>query len=141
MTGLKAKARALQRKGEDIPTHIMLPNLEDILKMRQAPTMNGGVEEGENDTKSFMFVTEYLVGAVLGKKEWDNYKLHHWVTKHFAETDEAFLYVILANSYDLWKNTEGTRVGTGNLTVMVLTRSIVDGQSRALQCTMTSWKR
>jgi hypothetical protein len=32
------------------------------------------------------------------------------------ETDKAFLYVILANSYDLWKITEGTRVGTGNLT-------------------------
>jgi hypothetical protein len=114
--GLKAKARALQMKGEDVPTHIMLPNLEDILKMRQLPTTNGGVEEGENNTKSFVFVAEYLIGAVLGKKEWDNYKLHHRVMKHFTETDEAFLYVILANSYDLWKNTEGTRVGTGNLT-------------------------
>ena len=128
--GLKAKARALQMKGEDVPTHIMLPNLEDILKMRQLPTTNGGVEEGENNTKSFVFVAEYHIGAVLGKKEWDNYKLCHWVTKHFTETDEAFLYVILANSYDLWKNTEGTGWAQATSHKMVRTRSIVDGQTR-----------
>jgi hypothetical protein len=52
----------------------------------------------------------------LGKKEWDKYKFCHQVTKHFTETDEAFLYVLLANSYDLWKNVEGSKVGTGNLT-------------------------
>jgi hypothetical protein len=35
--------------------------------------------------------------------------------KAFHQTDEAFLYVVLVNSYDLWKNTEGTRVGMGKL--------------------------
>ena len=28
-----------------MPTHIKLPNLEDILKMRQTPNTNGEVEE------------------------------------------------------------------------------------------------
>jgi hypothetical protein len=57
-----------------------LPNLEDILKMRPSLTTNVGVEdEGKYDTKSFVFVAEYLVVAVLGKKEWDNYKLRHRV--------------------------------------------------------------
>jgi hypothetical protein len=123
--GLKAKAMDAQLRGDEVPAHIKLPNLEDILKMRQslttnggeeAPTMNNRVEGGENDAKSFLFVAKHLIGAILGKKEWDNYKFRHWVTKHFTETDEAFLYVVLVNSYDLWKNTEGTRVGTGNLT-------------------------
>jgi hypothetical protein len=98
--GLKARAKALEKKGEEVPDYMELPNLEDILKMRQSLTTNGGVEdEGQYDTKSFVFVTEYLVGAVLGKKEWDNYKLRCRVSKHFTETDEAFLYVVLVNSY------------------------------------------
>jgi hypothetical protein len=114
--GLKAKARDLQLKGEVVPAHIELPKLEDILEMRPSPTANGGGEEVENINKGFVFVAEYLVGAVLGKKEWDNNKFHHGVTKHFMDSDEAFLYVLLANSYDLWKNAEGSKVGTGNLT-------------------------
>jgi hypothetical protein len=43
--GLKEKARARHVKGEEVPTHIKLPNLEDILKMRQAPNINVEVEK------------------------------------------------------------------------------------------------
>jgi hypothetical protein len=120
--------------GEEVPTSIKLPNLEDILKMRQMPNTNGEVEEtttnegmeetntngglegGQMGGESFVFVADYLVGAVLGKKEWDRYKFRQRVTKHFTETDEAFLYVVLLNSYDLWKTSDGTKVGTGILT-------------------------
>jgi protein involved in temperature-dependent protein secretion len=86
--GLKEKARARQLKGEEVPTSIKLPNLEDILKMRQRPNtngeaeetttnkgmeetnMNGGLEGGQMGEESFVFVANHLVvGAVLGKKE------------------------------------------------------------------------
>jgi hypothetical protein len=30
--------------------------------------------------------------------------------------DEVFLYVVLLNLYDLWKNSDGTKAGTGILT-------------------------
>jgi hypothetical protein len=40
--GLKEKARARQLKGEEVPTNIKLPNLEEILKMRQMPNTNRG---------------------------------------------------------------------------------------------------
>jgi hypothetical protein len=63
-----------------------------------------------------VFVANYLVGAVLGKKKWDRYKSHQQVTKHFIEIREAFLYVVLLNSYDLWKTSDRTKVGTGILT-------------------------
>jgi hypothetical protein len=123
--GLKAKARVMQLKGEAVPAHMELPNCQDILKMRQLPTMNSrveaptmdsGVEAGQNEAKSFVFVAKYLIGAVLGIKEWDNYKFHHQLTKKVTESDETFLYVVLVNLYNLWKNTNWTRVGTGNLT-------------------------
>jgi hypothetical protein len=77
---------------------------------------NEGLEGGQMGEESFVFVTNYLVGAVLGKKEWGRYKFCQWVTKHFTETDEAFLYVILLNLYDLWKTSDGTKVGAGILT-------------------------
>jgi hypothetical protein len=129
--GLKEKAWARHLKGEEVPTHIKLANLEDILKMRQTLTMNGGVEgmnmngweevpnmngEVEETTMNggmeemnmnggleggqmggefFVFVADYLVGTVIGKKEWDRYKFRQWVTKHFTETDEASLYGVV----------------------------------------------
>jgi hypothetical protein len=78
--------------------------------------MNGGLEGGKMGGESFVFVADYLVGAVLRKKEWDRYKFRWRVTKHFTEMDEAFLYVVLLNSYDLWMTSDGTKVGTEILT-------------------------
>jgi hypothetical protein len=68
--------------------------------------------------ESFVFlVANYLlVGAVLGKKEWDRDKFRQRVMKHFTEMDEVFLCVVLLNSYNLWKSSYGTKVGTGILT-------------------------
>jgi hypothetical protein len=63
-----------------------------------------------------VFVANYLVGTLLRKKQWDRYKFRQRVTKHFTETDEAFLYVVLLNLYNLWKTSDGTKVGTGILT-------------------------
>jgi hypothetical protein len=63
-----------------------------------------------------VFVANYLAGAVLGKMEWDRYKFRQWVTKHFTETDEAFLYVVLLKLYDQWKTSDGMKVGPGILT-------------------------
>jgi len=38
------------------------------------------------------------------------------VSTKFTPSDEAYLYVILVNSYDLWISAEGSRVGNGSLT-------------------------
>jgi hypothetical protein len=52
----------------------------------------------------------------LGKKEWDRYKCREQLSTKFTPSDEAYLYVLLTNSYDLCKNVEGSRVGNGSLT-------------------------
>ena len=68
---LKAKAREIQLAGKPVPTHIKLPELQDIVKMRPAPTPDGRGEEGAHQDKimkSFIFVIKHLVGAILGKK-------------------------------------------------------------------------
>jgi hypothetical protein len=116
---IKAKARKMQLAGKPVPTHIELPELQDILKMRPAPTPDGWGEEGAHQDKimkTFIFVIEHLVGGILGKRVWDRYKCRDRVSTKFTPSDKAFLYVILSNSYDLWIKAEGSRVGNGSLT-------------------------
>ena len=115
----KAKATEIVLAGNQVPDHIKLPELEDILKMRPPPTPNTRGEETDHQDDSmttFTFVVEHLVGAILGKKVWDKYKCHQHVSTKFTPSDEAYLYVTLLNSYELWMSAEGSRVGTGSLT-------------------------
>jgi hypothetical protein len=117
--GIKAKANEIQIGGTPVPGHLKLPDLQEILKMRPTtmrPEPMTNNEENNDDITAFMFVVEHLVGAVIGKKVWDRTKCHHNVSKSLTKSDEAYLYVILYNSYHLWKNAEGTRVGSGSLT-------------------------
>lgn len=116
---LKAKAKEIQLAGNIVPDHIKLPELRDILKMRPPPIPNARGEENDHQDENmtaFTFVVEHLVGAILGKKVWDKYKCREHVSTKFTPSDEAYLYVILENSYELWISAEGSRVGAGNLT-------------------------
>ena len=76
---LKAKAKGMLT-GNEVPPHIKLPELREILKMRQPPatpnTWRGeAAPHQEKDMSTFTFVVEHLVGAILGKKVWDKYKV------------------------------------------------------------------
>jgi hypothetical protein len=109
---LKTKADTMQRNGGEVPGHMRLPDLQEILKMRPSPDD----DDDHNDITTFTFVAEHLVGAVLGKKVWNRHKCTDKVSTKLTPSDEAYLYVILSNSYDLWINAVGTRVGTGSFT-------------------------
>jgi hypothetical protein len=68
---LKAKATAMQLHGIEVPTHMKLPNLQEILKMRPSPTPHTQEDDGtglENNMRTFLFIAEHLVPAVLEKK-------------------------------------------------------------------------
>jgi hypothetical protein len=98
---------------------MQLPDLLDILKMRPLPTGGTdkeGNESSANDMTAFTFVIEHLVPAVIGKKTWNKSKCTEIVSKQFSPSDEAFRYLILSNSYDLWKSANGSKMGTGTLT-------------------------
>jgi hypothetical protein len=115
---IKGKAHDMERAGTEVPGHMTLPDLQEILKMRPSPMTpnDDDQDDNQNDITTFTFVTEHLVSAVLGKKEWDRYKCRERLSTRFTPSDEAYLYVVLTNSYDLWKNDEDSRVGTGSLT-------------------------
>jgi len=118
-TEIKARATTLRNEGEDVPTHMELPDLQDIFKMRPSQMAGAQGEDNnsiENDTTAFTFIVKHLVPAVVGKKTWNRCKCKELVSEKFTPSDEAFLYVILSNSYDLWKSANGSKVGAGTLT-------------------------
>jgi hypothetical protein len=73
-------------------------------------------QEGNDDKTAFTFVVEHLIPAVLGRKTWKQKMCTELVSTTFTPSDEAFLYVVLSNSYDLWKNANGSKIGTGTIT-------------------------
>jgi hypothetical protein len=48
---------------------------------------------------AFTFVIEHLVMAILGRRTWKRHMCAELVSTSFTPSDEAFLYVILSNSY------------------------------------------
>jgi hypothetical protein len=110
VTELKTKAGTMQSDGDELPGHMKLPALQEILKMRPPPDDDG------NGIAAFTFVAEHLVGAVLGQKVWDEHKCRDQISTRLTPSDEAYIYLVLSNSYDLWRNAGGTRVGTGKFT-------------------------
>jgi hypothetical protein len=85
---LKAKAKEVELAGNQVPDHIKLPELQDILlKMRPPPTWNARGEENDHQDKNmtaFTFIMEHLMGAILGKKMWDKYKCGKKVLEKFT---------------------------------------------------------
>ena len=70
---MKGKAHEMELAGTEVPGHMTLPDLQEILKMRPSPmTQNEENDEHQDDDQNkidtFTFVAEHLVGPVLGKK-------------------------------------------------------------------------
>jgi hypothetical protein len=107
-SGFKAENDALTNKGKEVPNHQQLPTLEEIIKLRQAPRSN-------NNT-AFTFVVEHLAGAVIGQRKWKTTRCYAPLSKHMSVSDEAFMLLVLENQYELWMESETTRVGRGKYT-------------------------
>ena len=108
MSGITAENKSISERGEEVPTHMQLPTLQEILKIRQAPRSN-------NNT-TFTFIVEHLAGAVIGQRKWKTTRCYAPLTKHMSISDEAFMLLVLENQYELWINSETTKVGRGKYT-------------------------
>ena len=106
---IKDQNKALTSQGKDIPIHQELPTMEDILKMRQTP-------RSKYANTTFNFVVEYLAGPVLGQRKWKTERCYKPLSEVMTVSDEAFMLLLLENQYDMWKDSETTRVGRGKYT-------------------------
>jgi hypothetical protein len=108
MSGIRADNKSMSEQGQEVPTHMQLPTLEEILKLRQAPRLN-------NNT-TFTFIVEHLAGAVIGQRKWKTTRCYAPLTEHMSISDEAFMLLVLENHYELWMHSETTKVGRGKYT-------------------------
>jgi hypothetical protein len=106
---MKGRAHEMELKGTEVPGHMTLPNLQEIVKMRPSPTTQNDNDDDQDDNQNDINTfTEHLVGPVLGKNEWDDrYKCCEWLSTKFTPSNEAYFYVLLTNSNDLWKMWRG----------------------------------
>ena len=106
LTGRNAINTELHRQNQEVPLHLELPKLSEILKMRQKP----GVLDNDRDDdqeynlqeQAFTFLVEHLLGHVIGKREWDMKKCFHMVSDHVSISDEAYTLLLLENVYEKW---------------------------------------
>mgnify|MGYP003396388388 CR=1 FL=1 len=108
MSGITADNKSISERGEEVPTHMQLPTLQEILKLRQSPR--------NSNNKAFTFLIENLAGAVIGQRKWKTTRCYAPLTKHMSVSDEAFMLLVLENQYELWMNSETTKVGRGKYT-------------------------
>ena len=107
-SGIKAENKALLDKGEEVPNHMQLPAMDDILKLRQSPR--------NNNNTTFTFFVEYMAGAVIGQRKWKTTRCYAPLNKHMTMLDEAFMLLVLENQYELWINSDSNKVGRGKYT-------------------------
>jgi hypothetical protein len=141
---MKGKVHDMEQAGttEVVPGHMMLPNLQEILMMRPSPTTpndnDDDQDDNQNDITKFTFVAEYLVGAVICKKEWDRYKCHDRLSTNFAPSDKAYLYVVSTNHTAYGKMWRGQEWALEVSQKMELTRNIAAGHKKGFKCTTIS---
>jgi hypothetical protein len=108
MAGIKDNNKALIAQRKEIPIHMQLPMLDEILKLRQLPR--------NSNNRAFTFIVEHLAGAVIGQRKWKTGRCYTTLSKSMSVSDEAFMLLLLENQYEMWKDSETTRVGRGKYT-------------------------
>lgn len=89
-----------------------IPGLDEILKMRQdAKTELQELDSGGRhkrmmvtDAGAFMFAVEHLFPCVVGKSKWKTEVLDTPISKIMTTSDEAFVYLLVENGLEHWKN-------------------------------------
>ena len=99
----------LLRQNQEVPIHLDLPRLCDILKMRQKPV--GDKFDQEEIQQAFTFLVEHLLGHVIGKSDWDTTKCFHPVSDKVTISDEAYTLLLCENVYEKWMQMKPPQAG------------------------------
>jgi len=111
MAEINAENKRLIDNNQELPVHMKLPELTEILKLRQMPRRGNGT-----NNRAFTFVVEHLAGAVIGHRRWKLNRCYTPLSEAMTVSDEAFMLLVLENNYELWKDAASNRVGRGKYT-------------------------
>jgi hypothetical protein len=68
---LETQRKALLKKGEEVPSHMVEPSFEELMAGRVRPSPNETPKEKEKCISAFWFMVEFLAPKVCGAKEWE----------------------------------------------------------------------
>jgi hypothetical protein len=68
---LDTQRKALLKKGEEVPSHMVEPTFEELMAGRVQPSPNKTPEEKEKCISAFLFMVEFLTPKVCGAKGWE----------------------------------------------------------------------
>jgi hypothetical protein len=112
-TGRNAYNAELVNQDQAVPRHLDLPKLSELLKMRQNPADNDNEDDQENnkEQQAFTFLTEHLLGHVIGKRDWDIKRCFHRVSDYVSISDEAYTLLLCENVYEKWLKIKPPQAG------------------------------
>ena len=106
---LDTQRKALLKKGEEVPSHMVEPSFEELMASRVQPSPNETPEEKEKRISAFWFMVEFLAPKVHGAKGWevDMCSIPLQQT-NFTASDETMTKLALENMWRQWHAAPGS---------------------------------
>jgi len=106
---LDMQRKALLEKGEEVPSHMLEPTLEEFLAGRTEPANDEMPEEKEKRISAFHFLVEFLAPKVRGAKGWEADMCTLPVQQtNFTASDETMTKLALENMWHQWHTAPGS---------------------------------
>jgi hypothetical protein len=106
---LETQRKALLKKGEEVPSHMVELSFEKLMAGRVQPSPNETPKEKEKRISAFWFMVEFLAPKVRGAKGWevDMCSIPLQQT-NFMASDETMTKLVLENMWRQWHAAPGS---------------------------------
>jgi hypothetical protein len=100
---LDTQRKALLKKGEDVPSHMVEPSFEELMAGRVQPSPDETPKEKEKRISAFWFMVEFLPPKVRGAKGWEADMCSIPLQQtNFTASDETMTKLALENMWRQW---------------------------------------
>jgi hypothetical protein len=109
---LDSQRKALPKKGEEVPSHIVEPSFEELMVGRVQPSPNEIPKEKEKCISVFWFMVEFLAPKVCSTKGWEAGMCSIPLQQtYFMASDETMTKLVLENMWQQWHAAPGAKYG------------------------------
>ena len=106
---LDTQRKALLKKGEEVPSHMVEPSFEELMAGRVQPSPNETPKEKEKRISAFRFMVEFLAPKVHGAKGWEADMCSIPLQQtNFTASDETMTKLALENMWWQWHAAPGS---------------------------------
>jgi hypothetical protein len=106
---LDTERKALLKKGEEVPSHMVESLFEELMAGRVQPSPDETTKEKEKCISVFWFMVEFLAPKVCSTKGWeaDTYCIPIQQT-NFMASDETMTKLVIENMWQQWHAAPGS---------------------------------